>query len=132
VFTADGGEVLADDPSDPMRTAMRQMAGVFAQLDRALVVKRMKDGREAKRAKGDYAGGGPALGYRAEDRELVPVESEQATIARVKELHGAGSSLREICATLTTEGRRTKRGTTNWHPNTVARMVSRLDATAGK
>src|SRR5262245_48052602 len=31
VFTADTGEVLRDDPDDPMRTAMRQMAGVFAE-----------------------------------------------------------------------------------------------------
>jgi len=32
VFTADSGEVLRNDPDDPMRTAMRQMAGVFAEL----------------------------------------------------------------------------------------------------
>ena len=31
VFTADYGEVLADDPDDPMRTALRQVAGVFAR-----------------------------------------------------------------------------------------------------
>src|SRR5260221_7745786 len=48
VFTADAGEVLADDPSDPMRTAMRQMAGVFAQLDKGLIVKRLREGRKAK------------------------------------------------------------------------------------
>ena len=33
-FTADAGEVHEDDPDDPVRTALRQMRGAFAQLDR--------------------------------------------------------------------------------------------------
>jgi DNA invertase Pin-like site-specific DNA recombinase len=46
VFAVDmGGEVPPDDPDDPMRTAMRQMAGVFAELDRRMIVKRLRDGR---------------------------------------------------------------------------------------
>jgi len=40
VFTTDQGEVLRDDPDDPMRTAMRKMAGVMYELDRRLVVAR--------------------------------------------------------------------------------------------
>ena len=42
MFTVDSGPVLQDDPDDPMRTAMRQMAGVFAQLERAMLVKRLR------------------------------------------------------------------------------------------
>lgn len=57
VHSADLGAIHADDPDDPMRTAMRQMAGVFAQLDRALVVKRLRDGRKAKAALGGKAAG---------------------------------------------------------------------------
>lgn len=49
VFAADSGEVLRDDPDDPMRTALRQVVGVFAELDRRIVVKRLKDGRTATR-----------------------------------------------------------------------------------
>lgn len=46
VFALDqGGEVLRDDP---VRTAMREMAGVFAGLDRRMIVKRLRDGRKAK------------------------------------------------------------------------------------
>src|SRR6266540_2421394 len=45
VFACDSGEVLRDDPDDPMRTAMRQMVGVFAQLDKAMTVARLKRGR---------------------------------------------------------------------------------------
>lgn len=56
----------------------------------------------------------------------MPVEGEQATIARVRELHADQSSLRDICATLTAEGHKTKRGGTVWHPNTVNRMLARV------
>jgi hypothetical protein len=33
--------VLQDDSNDPMRTALRQVVGVFAELDRRMVVKRL-------------------------------------------------------------------------------------------
>jgi DNA invertase Pin-like site-specific DNA recombinase len=48
VFTTDQGEVLRDDPDDPMRTAMRKMAGVMYELDRRLVVPRLRRGRRLK------------------------------------------------------------------------------------
>jgi DNA invertase Pin-like site-specific DNA recombinase len=48
VFTTDQGEVLRDDPDDPMRTAMRRMAGVMYELDRRLVVPRLRRGRRLK------------------------------------------------------------------------------------
>ena len=57
VFTADAGQVLRDDPDDPMRTALRQVVGVFAELDRRMVVKRLRDGRAAKSATGRKAVG---------------------------------------------------------------------------
>jgi hypothetical protein len=42
---ADQGEILTDDPGDPMGTAMRQMMGVFAQLDRGMTVVKLRRGR---------------------------------------------------------------------------------------
>jgi DNA invertase Pin-like site-specific DNA recombinase len=76
VFTADAGEVLRDDPDDPMRTALRQVVGVFAELDRRMTVKRMKDGRKAKAATGKHAVGQYAFGYHGEgkgrDRDAGP------------------------------------------------------------
>ena len=99
VFSADEGEILEDDPDDPMRTALRQMRGVLHQLDKAMIAKRLRDGRKAKQAQGGYAGyGSPPLGFRAEDRELVPNEQEQAAVARIRELHTEGKSLREIAS----------------------------------
>jgi DNA invertase Pin-like site-specific DNA recombinase len=70
VFAVDTGEVHRDDPDDPMRKAMRQMIGVFSELERAMITKRMRDGRKHKADAGGYAGGRPALGYR--ERCSVP------------------------------------------------------------
>src|SRR6516165_8715685 len=52
VFAAEAGAVPRDDPEDPMRTAIRQVMGVFAELDRRYVTERPRDGRRAKAATG--------------------------------------------------------------------------------
>ena len=94
VFSVDeDGEILEDDPDDPMRTAIRQMRGVFAELDRKLIVKRLRDGRKKKAELGGYASGAPRMGFKADQRQLVPIESEQTTICRIAELRAAGASL---------------------------------------
>jgi DNA invertase Pin-like site-specific DNA recombinase len=122
----DPDEVPQDDPDDPMRTAMRQMAGVFAQLERAMTIKRMRNGRAAKAEQGGYAGyGSPSFGQRAEGKELVPDEYEAATITRMRELRDEGLSYRLIAARLNEEGLKSKRGG-SWHPMTVQRVLERL------
>lgn len=126
VFTSESGEVMPDDPSDPMRTAMRQMAGVFIQLEKATLVKRLTDGRRRKAEMGGFAAfGSPHYGTRAVGGELVPDDREQATVARIRELRAAGASLREMAETLTAEGHRPKRSD-RWHPQSLARIVARL------
>jgi DNA invertase Pin-like site-specific DNA recombinase len=127
VFTVETGEVLADDPDDPMRTAIRQIIGVIHQLDRAQIAKRLRDGRKLKADRGGHANGRPPYGWRAEGRELVAEPAEQATVVRVGELHGQGESLRGIAAVLEAEGRRPRYGQ-RWHPTMLARILERLDA----
>lgn len=119
----DGGEVLEDDPDDPMRTAVRQMRGVFAQLERGLIRQRMSRGKREKKAQGGYVGGAPPLGSRSAGGRLVEDDNERETVERIIELHDAGSSLRQIIAVLDAEARRTKRGA-SWHPTTVARVIA--------
>lgn len=119
------GEILADDPDDPMRTAIRQFMGIFAQLDRALIAKRMRNGRKAKAETGGYAGyGSPAFGQRSVDGELVTDQHEDAVKARMRELRTAGKSYREIAAALNAEGLKSKRGG-DWHSMTVSRALTR-------
>lgn len=125
LHTVESGEVLPDDPDDPMRTAMRQMAGVFAELERRMVVKRLRDGRKRKAEKGEFAYGSPSFGVRAEGGALVADEREAAALARIRELHAEGVSLRGMAATLAEEGHRPKRSE-RWHPQSLARIVARL------
>ena len=132
VFTSlPPAEVPRDDPDDPMRTAMRQMAGVFAGLERMLVAKRLRDGRKAKAAAGGHATGSPPFGYKSAKRSpgnpsgaLVAVPAEQAALCRMRELRAGGGSTRQIADVLSAEGHPTKRGG-RWASATVARILAR-------
>jgi DNA invertase Pin-like site-specific DNA recombinase len=126
VFAVDMDEILKDDPDDPMRTAMRQVLGTFAQLEKSLVVMRLRSGRKVKAENGGYAVGRPPYGWRAEGKELVPVEQEQKVIKRVMELRGKGASLRGIAATLESEGHRPRSGE-HFDSGWLSRLVRRLE-----
>jgi DNA invertase Pin-like site-specific DNA recombinase len=127
VFTADAGEVPEDDPDDPMRTFVRQVMGAANQLEKAMIVKRMRDGRRLKGEQGGYAFGAPPLGKRAEEGELVIDDDEAATAQRIGDLRRAGMSYRQIVAVLDDEGHKTKRGG-RWHPRTVSIVAARMES----
>jgi len=119
VFTT-YGEVLRDDPDDPMRTAMRKMVGVFAELDRLITIKRLRDGRTAKAKAGGHANGAYPYGQ----GPLGPIEAEQAALTRMLALRDDGASTYTVAATLTREGHPTKRGGT-WSSASVSRILTR-------
>jgi DNA invertase Pin-like site-specific DNA recombinase len=127
VFTADQGEILRDDPDDPMRSAMRQMSGVFAQLERAMIVKRLRNGRRYKAGRGGYAHGAPRYGYRAEEGALVSDLEEQRSLERMVELRAEGRSLRDIATMLTDEGHKPRRSE-RWHANSIRQILQRLNS----
>jgi DNA invertase Pin-like site-specific DNA recombinase len=124
VFTVDTGEVHSDDQDDPMRTAMRQMMGCFAQLERAMIVQRMSKGRAAKAAAGGYAYGSPPFGWRSEGGELVADERVAPILRRIMDLHADGLSTRRIADTLATEGHKPKRSE-RFTSATLARIIKR-------
>lgn len=128
VFTADTGEVLSDDPDDPMRTAMRQVVGVFAELDRRMVVKRLRDGRTAKASAGRKAVGAYVYGEQGQgegrDRDAAPHPGEAAAVARILELRAAGHSYRAIGRTLDAEGIRPRRAAA-WSATVVRSICER-------
>jgi DNA invertase Pin-like site-specific DNA recombinase len=128
MFTVEVGEVLVDDPEDPMRTAMRRMAGVFSELDRALVIQRLRNGRATKAANGGHAVGRAPFGWQAENGKLVIDEAEQATIRLMVAWSGDGVSLAEIARRLTADGVVAKGGR-KWYPSTVSRAIERASRT---
>ncbi len=131
VFTVDGGEVLADDPDDPMRTFVRQVIGGVAQLERHLIAKRLRDGRQAKAATGKHAVGDYAFGFRGDgkgrDRDAVPDEDEQTVVARVVELRRGGASYRAIASALDAEQLRPRRAA-SWSAMAVRNVARRAGA----
>jgi DNA invertase Pin-like site-specific DNA recombinase len=106
---------------------MRQMAGVFAELEKRMLVKRLTDGRRANRDAGKFAAfGSPVYGKRSAGRGvLVDDDREQVGLDRIRQLHAAGTSLRGMVEVLEAEGHAPKRGG-RWHPQTLARVVARL------
>jgi hypothetical protein len=123
-----------------MRTAMRQMMGVFAQLERGMIATRLRAGRRLKREQGGYADGAPGFGYRRVEREqdgrkvsaLDEDETDQKALARMRELRGRidpatgkPTSYRAIVAALKAEGIPTKRGRDEWTAASVRRVLTR-------
>jgi hypothetical protein len=72
----------------------------------------------------------PPYGWRAESGELLEDPAEQAALDPVGELHGQGRSLRAIAAALSLRATGPARGE-RWHPNTLARILERQDASQG-
>lgn len=136
VYTASPAEELQrDDPDDPMRTAMREMAGVFAGLERGLIVKRLRDGRRTKASNGGHVNGPAPYGYRTAPKgpnnphgALVPVPAEQKALRVMRSLSDKGLSAHDIAEILTAEQHPTKRGG-KWCSATVARILKRDNTT---
>jgi DNA invertase Pin-like site-specific DNA recombinase len=121
---------LTDDPDDPSRKMIRQVLGAVAEYERSMVVLRLRNGRRRKAQMGGYASGAPAFGYEARDKALVESDEEQETLKRIIELRDSGASLRGICSTLESEGRKSKRAGSSWQPMTVKRALDRMARTA--
>lgn len=116
---------LGDDPDDPSRKLIRQVLGAVSEYERSMISLRLRSGRRRKADKGGFAYGSPPYGFNAADGELVANSAQQEAIKRIAELHKAGSSLREIAATLEVEGLKPKRSD-RWHPESLRRIVARL------
>ena len=129
VFSIDTGEVLADDPDDPVRTFVRQILGAVSQLEAGMISRRLRRGREHKAASGGYANGSPPYGFRADGGVLVPDSEEQSVRQFMKGLRRDGRSLRDIANSLNDAGIRSKRGR-NWYPQTVARVLGQSEGSA--
>lgn len=117
-------EVLRDDPDDPMRTAMRQVQGVFAQLERAMIAKRMRDGRRNKARRGQHANGPAPFGWTTAGGELIPNRTELETLDVMLGHVKSGLSHEAIAAALNTAGLPTRRGG-QWSQPVVSRILRR-------
>ena len=111
----------------------RQVVGVFAQLDRSMVTKRLRDGRMAKAATGRKAVGAYPYGYRGSgkgrDRDAAPYETEQVAVERIAQLRCSGGSYREIARALDAEGIQPRRAR-RWSAMSVHNIMLRTEGVA--
>jgi DNA invertase Pin-like site-specific DNA recombinase len=117
VLTANGDDLT--DSSDPSRKMMRQIAGSFAEYEKARVVGKLKAARERKRATS------PAR--KCEGRkswaEINPELVREAKRLRRRSPKGHQRSLREVAAELAKLGFLNERGVT-FSATSVASMLA--------
>jgi DNA invertase Pin-like site-specific DNA recombinase len=101
-----------------MRVAMRQMLGIFAELDRKSIKYKLRAGRDKKRAKYGRCEGRKIYGTHPEHPE------EKEIIARILALRAKGTTLAGIAAKLNHEGITTRSGG-KWFEQQVVRIINR-------
>jgi DNA invertase Pin-like site-specific DNA recombinase len=127
VLTSRGDDLT--DSDDEMRVAMRQIAGVFSQLEKTRLVKKLKTARDRKRATSGRCEGRWSRLRRAEEaKDAVAVQALQDAVAMAKRLRranpisGKRRSLRKISAELAAAGFLNERGAP-YNPRTVRAMI---------
>ena len=109
------------NPTDPMTLAMIQVQGAFAQLDKNLLVRKLKKGRQAKKEKTGSCEGRKPYGY-------YPGESE--ILDRIKQLHRKTKYEKRLgpykIATILNKENLPNRKGTPWHGATIRGIIERL------
>jgi DNA invertase Pin-like site-specific DNA recombinase len=122
VLTSSGDDLTETD--DPFKVAMRQIAGVFAQLEKSRLVAKLKAARDRKRATGLKVEG------RKSYREIDPRKYGGEMVAMAKRLRrkspkGGRRSLRAIADELARSGFKSESGKP-FAATAVARMLGEL------
>jgi hypothetical protein len=119
VLTANGDDLT--DSSDPSRKMMRQIAGSFAEYEKARLVAKLKAARERKRLTTGKCEG------RKSWAEVNPELVREAKRLRRRLPKGGQRSLRDVAAELARLGYVNERGVT-FSAASVASMLARLKA----
>jgi DNA invertase Pin-like site-specific DNA recombinase len=105
-------DLSSDDPS---RVAFRQMAGVFAQWEKAMIVRKLRAARQRKRQQAGRCEGRKPYGYRPGERKVLE---------RIRALRESGATWAAVAEGLNAEGVRTRYGR-RWQPQTACNLFLR-------
>ena len=114
VLTANGDDLT--DTTDPSRVMMRQIAGAFAEYEKARLVSKLKAARDRKKAAAGKCEG------RKSWAELRPDLVQEAKRLRRKSPKGGQRSLREVAAELAKLGFLNERRA-QFSPSSIASML---------
>jgi DNA invertase Pin-like site-specific DNA recombinase len=118
VFTADSGQDMTNT-DDPTRVMFRQIMGALAQWEKAVIVKKLQDGRRrmAERT-GRPCGGPPRYGFHPNPATR---ERQRDVIYGIKKFHAAGMTYGKIAKALQAHGVLPPVGKV-WHRATVYKL----------
>jgi site-specific DNA recombinase len=112
-----GEDVTAAVLGDPMKKALVQIQGVFAELEKSQIVLKLRKARERSKEINGRCEGAKPYGY---------YENEKSTLLHIRSMRNGGMNFTEIAQTLNKWGVRTRRNG-KWYPNTVKRIIDRED-----
>lgn len=111
------------DTSTPFGRAALGMMAVFAQLDRDVVVERLRNGKASKAASGDRAVGDVPYGYRVVDGKTL-IDAETAPVVkRIFACRRGGLSMDAIANGLNEDGVPTPKGGKRWYGSTIKTIL---------
>ena len=84
------------DCTGPVGRAMRNLLGIFAQMEREIIRERCLERAEAARMKGLYLGGFPPFGYNKVEGKLVANHNQAALVRKAYRLYAGGMGTRQI------------------------------------
>jgi DNA invertase Pin-like site-specific DNA recombinase len=110
LIASDAPNSFLDDT--PTSTFIRQVLAAVQELDKAMIVSKLRGARQRKRA----------TGVKVEGRKSH-AEKNPATVERARALRAEGLTLKQITDQMTAEGFRTKPGTP-YHLTAIGKMLS--------
>jgi site-specific DNA recombinase len=110
-----GENVIESLMGDPMRRALVQIQGIFAELDKNMTVRKLRGARKRKKEQTGRCEGRKPFG---------DWPAEASALNRIHALARDGNSPANIAATLNVERIPTRYGG-EWFPNSVARILKR-------
>ena len=116
------------DSSSYMGRAMRDLLGVFAEMEREMIRERTKEKAAASRQRGLYLASNPPMGYKRVDKKLVIIPEQAEVIKLIYELYHQGESSTAIAQKLNKEKRHyiTNRGNSKlWSSREIIRVLRR-------
>lgn len=125
LYAANTGENITEAiMGDPMKKALVQIQGVFAELDKSMIVAKLRKGRERTKAKNGRCEGQKPFGG-----DLTRYPWERDTLTMMRQMRQARIECKTIAAVLNTQGCKTRMGG-QWSPAVVAKILRRESLTA--
>ncbi|ACN95319.1 MULTISPECIES: recombinase family protein [Wolbachia] len=112
------------DNNTPMGKFVQTVLSGAAQLEREMIVERVKNKIATSKEQGLWMGGTLPLGYDVKDKELIINEKEAKTVKHIFERYVELKSMAELARELNREGYRTKAKSDIFKKATVRRIIT--------